>query len=101
MAKAKVPATVQVIDQIYSIRGQRVMLDFDLAMLYSVETRALKQAVRRNKDRFPADFMFALTKVGIGNLVSQNVIPSRCRPGGAAPFAFTGQGINVVKCAKE
>lgn len=47
---------------IYEIRGQRVMLDFDLAELYQVETRALKQAVRRNIERFPEDFMFEITE---------------------------------------
>ena len=47
--------------KIYEIRGQRVMLDFDLAALYQVETRVLKQAVRRNIERFPSDFMFELT----------------------------------------
>lgn len=53
---------VQVIqNKIYEIRGQRVMLDFDLAVLYCVETRVLNQAVKRNRERFPADFMFQLT----------------------------------------
>ena len=47
--------------RIFLVRGQKVMLDFDLAELYGVETRALKQAVRRNLDRFPADFMFELS----------------------------------------
>lgn len=94
--KTASPPAIQVIDQIYSIRGQKVMLDFDLSMLYNVETRALKQAVRRNKDRFPADFMFALTKTEIDNLVSQNVIPSKSRLGGAAPFAFTEQGVSML-----
>lgn len=96
MAKAKVPAAIQVIDQIYSIRGHKVMLDFDLAMLYNVENRALKQAVRRNRDRFPADFMFELTKTEIENLVSQNVIPTKGRLGGAVPFAFTEQGVSML-----
>ena len=49
-------------DKIYEIRGVRVMLDFDLASIYQVETRALKQAVKRNIDRFPTDFMFILTE---------------------------------------
>ncbi|MCW3111671.1 MAG: hypothetical protein JWR18_67 [Segetibacter sp.] len=96
MAKAKVPVAIQVIEQIYSIRGHKVMLDFDLAMLYNVENRALKQAVRRNRDRFPADFMFELTKVEIENLVSQNVIPTKGRLGGAIPFAFTEQGVSML-----
>ena len=62
---------------IYEIRGKKVMLDFDLAKLYQVETKALKQAVRRNLDRFPEDFMFTLTpdehKLLIINPRSQNV----------------------------
>ena len=49
-------------NKIYEIRGQRVMLDFDLATMYQVETRALKQGVRRNIDRFPEDFMFELSE---------------------------------------
>ncbi len=65
-------------NRIYEIRGQRVMLDFDLAELYQVETRALKQAVRRNIERFPEDFLFRLTKEEANRLitigVSQNVI---------------------------
>ena len=60
------------------------MLDYDLAVLYGVETRALKQAVRRNSDRFPEDFMFELTGEEIDLLVSQTVIPSRGKLGGAA-----------------
>ena len=51
-----------VINKIYLIRGQKVMFDFDLAEMYGVETRVLKQAVKRNIDRFPKDFMFQLTK---------------------------------------
>jgi hypothetical protein len=59
---------------IYLIRGRKVMLDSDLADLYGVETRALKQAVRRNRNRFPSDFMFELTKEENRALRSQNVI---------------------------
>ena len=62
--------------QIFYLRGEKVMFDFNLATLYEVETRALKQQVRRNKDRFPDDFMFELTKKNGGRL-SQNVITSR------------------------
>jgi hypothetical protein len=96
MAKAIVQQTFEVTDKIYSIRGQKVMLDFDLAVLYNVQTRALKQAVRRNKDRFPIDFKFDLTSVEIDYLVSQNVIPSKGRLGGAVPFAFTEQGVSML-----
>jgi hypothetical protein len=56
---------VQVERRIFLVRGQKVMLDFDLAELYGVQTRALKQAVRRNLDRFPADFMFELSAAEI------------------------------------
>jgi hypothetical protein len=78
--------------RIFLVRGQKVMLDFDLAELYDVETRALKQAVRRNLDRFPADFMFELSAAEIKNLVSQTVIPTRGKLGGATPMAFTEHG---------
>ncbi len=58
-------------NKIYEIRGQRVMLDFDLAELYGVETRALNQAVKRNIERFPEDFMFQLTKGELEILTNQ------------------------------
>jgi hypothetical protein len=72
------------------------MLDFDLAELYGVETRALKQAVRRNHARFPADFMFELSATEIENLVSQTVIPTRGKFGGATPMAFTQEGVAML-----
>lgn len=81
---------------IYLIRGEKVMLDTDLAKLYMVETRVLKQSVRRNLRRFPPDFMFELTDQEIDMLVSQNVIPSRRVLGGSKPFAFTEQGIAML-----
>lgn len=80
-------------DKIYFIRGVHVMLDRDLAELYQVETRALKQAVKRNQKRFPDDFMFILNESEIDDLVSQSVIPSRKILGGAKPYAFTEQGV--------
>ena len=61
-------------------------------LLYEIETRALKQAVRRNKYRFPDDFMYELTDDEINTVVSQNVIPSKKHLGGAVPFAFTENG---------
>ncbi len=64
-------------NKIHEIRGQKVMLDFDLAELYTTETRILKQTVKRNSKRFPSDFMFVLTDTDINQLVSQNVIPSK------------------------
>lgn len=80
--------------QIWIIRGHKVMLDRDLAVLYGVETRALNQAVRRNKERFPADFMFPLTREEIMNL-SQSVISSGIKH---APnvFVFTEQGVAML-----
>jgi len=72
------------------------MLDTDLAKLYDVETRVLKQAVRRNLDRFPEDFMFELSDEEIDRMVSQNVIPFKQIFGGAKPFAFTEQGIAML-----
>jgi hypothetical protein len=80
--------------KIYLIRGHKVMLDRDLAELYEVETRVLNQAVRRNLDRFPEDFMFALTRNEIMNL-SQIVISSRIKH---APnvFVFTEQGVAML-----
>lgn len=72
------------------------MLDTDLAKLYQVETRVLKQAVRRNRKRFPGDFMFELTDQEIDTLISQNVIISRKVLGGSKPFAFTEQGVAML-----
>ena len=83
-------------NKIYEIRGIRVMLDFDLAEMYQVETRALKQAVKRNISRFPSDFMFVLTEQEIDIMVSQFVIPSKKHLGGALPFAFTEQGVAML-----
>ncbi|PCI11185.1 MAG: DNA-binding protein [Flavobacteriaceae bacterium] len=82
-------------DKIYTIRNQKVMLDFDLAELYQVETRILKQAVRRNLKRFPSDFMFELSKEEFKNLTSQIVTSSH---GGLRylPFAFTEQGVSML-----
>jgi len=82
--------------KIFSLRSQQVMLDRDLAELYQVETRALKQAVKRNIDRFPEDFMFELTEDEINFMVSQNVIPSKKHLGGAKPYAFTEQGVSML-----
>ena len=74
-AKSVIP-TENAINKILIIRNQKVNLDRDLALIYKVETRALKQAVKRNINRFPSDFMFVLFKKEVDLLVSQNVIPS-------------------------
>lgn len=83
-------------NKIHFIREQKVMLDYDLALLYEIETRVLKQAVRRNIVRFPDDFMFELSENEIDDLVSQFVIPSKSKFGGSKPFAFTEQGIAML-----
>ena len=79
--------------KIYEIRGERVMLDFDLAMLYEVETRSLNQTVKRNTRRFPKDFMFQLTEQEWKLISSQFVTTSRMkRPKKSLPYAFTELG---------
>lgn len=83
-------------EKIYLIRGVQVMLDRDLAALYETETRILKQAVKRNIARFPADFMFELGDEDIRLLVSQSVIPSKKHFGGALPYVFTEQGVAML-----
>ncbi len=102
--------------KIYTIRGQKVMLDFDLAQMYEVETRVLNQSVKRNIERFPDDFMFQLTKgefdilksqivisnnsenKSVGALTSQNVIlkNGRGQHSKYLPYAFTEQGVAML-----
>lgn len=81
--------------KIYEIRGQKVMLDFDLAEMYEVETKRLKEAVKRNLSRFPADFMFILTQKEFQGLRSQIATSNR---GGTRylPYAFTEQGVSML-----
>lgn len=87
-------------NKIFEVRSCRVMLDYHLAELYQVETRALKQAVKRNIERFPGDFMFVLTREEANLLlstgVSQNVIPPAYNFGVAMPMAFTEQGVAML-----
>ena len=80
---------------IYEIRGQKVMLYFDLARLYQVETKALNQAVKRNAERFPSDFMFRLTAEEVLNMRSQ-IVTALKRNTSAPPFAFTEQGVAML-----
>ena len=89
--------TPEVQSKIYLIRGQKVMLDFDLSELYQVSTRQLNQQVRRNEDRFPADFMFSLTNQEFTCLMSQIVTSNTGRGGRRKlPLAFTEQGIAML-----
>ena len=94
--KKETIVTARIIEkQILLIRGEKVMLDADLAELYEVETRTLIQAVKRNIKRFPEDFMIQLTKQEVSSLRSQNVISSwggRRYP----PYAFTEQGVAML-----
>ncbi len=82
--------------RILVFRGVKIMLSTDLAELYNVETRALNQAVKRNIERFPEDFMFMLTENEADMLVSQNVIPHKKYLGGHLPYAFTEQGVAML-----
>ena len=81
---------------IFLIRGRKIMLDRNLAQLYGVKAIALRQQVKRNRDRFPNDFMFQLSKKEVDLLVSQNVIPSKRNLGGFFPYAFTQEGVAML-----
>jgi len=83
-------------EKIFLIRGQKIMLSSDLALLYDVEVRALVQAVKRNIKRFPGDFMFQLSKQEYENLKSQIVISSWGGARRALPYAFTEQGVAML-----
>lgn len=84
-------------NKIFEIRGQRVMLDFDLAELYEVETRALKQAVKRNISRFPSDFMFELTKSEWQEVITIcDNLPQTVKFSPATPLAFSELGVAMI-----
>ncbi|PWL60529.1 MAG: hypothetical protein DBY35_07495 [Bacteroidales bacterium] len=95
----RLPATINIESLIYVVRDEQVMLDSDLAKLYDVETKVLNQAVKRNIQRFPPDFMFQLTKEEC--LRSQFVTSNKGR-GGARylPYAFTENGVAMHACNK-
>jgi hypothetical protein len=80
-------------DKIYTIRDKQVMLDRDLAKLYGVKSRRLREQVKRNPKRFPPDFMFKLNYQEVNYMVSQNAIPSKKHLGGYLPYVFTEQGV--------
>jgi phage regulator Rha-like protein len=103
--------SLQVIhSKIFEIRGQKVMLDFDLAILYEVETRVLNQSIKRNIDKFPQDFMFRLTINEWNHIQSKNAgdLQNKCmssqfvmtytnkRPNAALPYAFTEHGVTML-----
>ena len=89
-------STERIETRIFLMRGKKVMLDKDLAELYEVKPIVLRQQVKRNKERFPDDFMFQLTSKEVENKVSQNVIPSKQGLGGHLPYAFTEQGVAML-----
>jgi hypothetical protein len=87
------------VDKIYFIRGQKVMMDRDLAQLYGVETKVLKQAVKRNITRFPKDFMFVLTAAELKIWRSQFVTSKSDLKGlRYSPFCFTEPGVTMLSC---
>ena len=85
-----------IIRRIYWIHREKVMLDSDLALLFGVPTKVLKQSVRRNMERFPEDFMFILSKEEFGSLRSQIVTLKRGEHSKYLPFAFTEQGVAML-----
>jgi phage regulator Rha-like protein len=83
--------------KIHEIRGEMVMLDFDLAFLYEVDTKILNQAVKRNIDRFPTDFMFRLNEIEWEEMILQNIMSSTItRRKDATPYAFTEHGVAMI-----
>lgn len=97
---ALVPNVEDIRSRIYIVRGVPVMFDFDLARYYGIETRVLKQAVRRNMDSFPEDFMFILTQNEANALISsgssQIVIPPNYNLGQSSPYVFTEAGVAML-----
>lgn len=89
------------VNKIYVLRNQKIMLDRDLSELYGVKTIRLREQVKRNLERFPDNFMFQLTEKEVELMVSQNAIPSKQHLGGALPYAFTEHGVlmlaNILK----
>ena len=85
-----------VMNKIYLIREQKVMLDRDLAELYDIKPIRLREQVKRNISRFPENFMFQLNEKEVNAMVSQNAIPSRKHLGGYLPYAFTEHGVLML-----
>jgi len=89
--------TMIIQNRIYEIRGKRVMFDYDLAEMYGIETRRLKEQVRRNLDRFPADFMFELTSEEWKELVANcDKLPATVKFNPKMPFVFTQEGVAML-----
>lgn len=86
----------KVVQRIFLLREEKVILDSHLAEFYHVETRILKQAVKRNRERFPEDFLFILNKSETEMLIEQGLIDSHQKLGGASPYAFTESGVAML-----
>ena len=93
---SKMIVVEQIERKIYFVRGVKVMLDKDLAILYGVKAFRLREQVKRNHKRFPPDFMFELNEKEIDFMVSQIAIPSRKHFGGFKPYVFTEQGVAML-----
>ena len=87
---------VTIQNKIHEINGIKIMLDFDLAVLYEVETRVLNQAIKRNIESFPDDFMFRLSKEEWERLMSSQSVMTSKRPKTALPYAFTEHGVTML-----
>ena len=102
MAKKELQALVleqKILNRIYVIRNEKVMLDRDLAELYGVETKRLKETVKRNKDRFPKDFMFEMTATEFKKWRENTALNVADKQGlRYAPFCFTEQGVTMLSC---
>jgi phage regulator Rha-like protein len=94
--KKSILADEIIVNKIYYIRKQKIMLDRDLAELYGVQAIRLREQVKRNLERFPPNFMFQLTKKEVEMMVSQNAIPSKQKLGGFLPYAFTEHGVLML-----
>ncbi len=94
--KTKIQPDEKIMNKIIVLRGEKVMLDVHLAEIYEVETRSLKQSVRRNLDLFPKDFMFLLTQKEVDLILAQNIITSKQQLGGSKPYAFTETGVAML-----
>ena len=102
MAKKELQALVmeqQILNRIYVVRGEKIMLDRDLAELYGIETRVLKQAVKRNIERFPKDFMFEMAANEFKKWRENTTLSAADKQGlRYAPFCFTEQGVTMLSC---
>ena len=96
MSNKDLTALNEIQDRIYTLRGEHVMLDKDLADFYEVKPVRLREQVKRNIKRFPGDFMFQLTNEEVDFMVSQNAIPSRKHLGGTLPYVFTEAGVAAI-----